>query len=236
MNDNFVRPNTEWVLWYQDLFDRDTPRRVELAGRGWLAGLIELWARHLFEAVQANGERGFSRFNLWLPQTEKSIIVVGDWQGQVRLRRWIYGDRQLTDTGYAEAGDRELLQSVASAHRNLILEGKTSGELLAWAAGVQNRADFIGRLSQVAYPHSIAILSAPGCVIRETPWAWVCLGTTFPPEREKHKHGGGSLLEHDNLEEYRDPVNYDIEDSSDDRGSNTHPGAFQRMARWPFRS
>jgi hypothetical protein len=54
----------EWEIWYQDTFDRDAPRQVEIAGHGLLAGLLQLWERHLLETVQASGRRGFSRFKV----------------------------------------------------------------------------------------------------------------------------------------------------------------------------
>lgn len=44
------------------------PRQVDLAGHGLVKGSIELWARHLFETVQLDGQQGFSRFNLWWKQ------------------------------------------------------------------------------------------------------------------------------------------------------------------------
>ena len=73
----------EWEVWYQDTFDRECPRQVEVAGRGLVEGLIQLWARHLFETVQADGQRGFSRFNLWWKQERRSVVVVGEWEGEV---------------------------------------------------------------------------------------------------------------------------------------------------------
>ena len=68
-------PDAEWEVWYQDLFDRECPRQVEVSGRGLAAGLSELWARHLFETVGVDGQKGFSRFNLWWKQPKKSVMV-----------------------------------------------------------------------------------------------------------------------------------------------------------------
>ena len=47
-------PYAVWQVWYQDNFDRETPRRVEVEGEGLVLGLAELWSRHLFETVQAD--------------------------------------------------------------------------------------------------------------------------------------------------------------------------------------
>ena len=53
-------PRAAWELWYQDLFDRECPRQVEVRGQGLVQGLAELWARHLFETVQVDGQKGLS--------------------------------------------------------------------------------------------------------------------------------------------------------------------------------
>lgn len=87
-------PEAEWEVWYQDTFDRECPRQIEIAGLGLVNGLIELWARHLYETVQANGQKGFSRFNLWWKQKGQSIQVIGEWEGLIQLREWIFGGKQ----------------------------------------------------------------------------------------------------------------------------------------------
>lgn len=125
-----------WQIWYEDTFDRETLRQIETSGQGLTAGLVELWSRHLQETVQAGGEKGFSRFNLWWKQERKSVEVVGEWSGQVRLREWIYGG----------AGDKKLLQRVAAAHTILIRNGKTSETILAAAETTANRQDFAALL------------------------------------------------------------------------------------------
>ena len=136
-----LNSETEWEIWYQDTFDRECPRQVEIAGQGLLEGLIELWTRHLFETVQANGWKGFSRFNLWWKQERKSIEIVGEWEGLVRLRGWVYGGQRQTGRGYVEKVDKELLNKVAAAHENHILSGETSEEILAAAKASGRRED-----------------------------------------------------------------------------------------------
>jgi len=138
-------PSTaEWEIWHQDTFDPDSPRQVEAAGQGLLAGLVQLWARHLFETVQADGRKGFSRFNLWWKQETRSVEIVGDWEGQVRLRQWVYGDKPSTDR---KTGDQALLQWIAATHQQRILRGETSAEILTLAKAAGNRQDFEQHLS-----------------------------------------------------------------------------------------
>lgn len=126
-------PGAEWEVWYQDIFDRECPRQIEVAGRGLAAGLTELWARHLSETVQANGQKGFSRFNLWWKQEKKSVEVAGAWVGMVRLREW-------------GSGDKELLMRIAALHGCLILAGQTSEGILAAAEASERREEFERRL------------------------------------------------------------------------------------------
>jgi hypothetical protein len=140
-----VLPEVDWALWHQDTFDRATPRRVEVAGRGLTAGLVALWAHHLLETVQADGSRGFSRFNLWWEQRGESITVTGAWAGQVQLRRWVYG----AAAPERKSGDEALLEKVARAHGALLLTGGSSEDLLAAAQASDSRRDFERRLSAI---------------------------------------------------------------------------------------
>ncbi len=146
MSPERLESEAEWEVWYQDTFDQESARQVEVVGQGLVEGLIELWARHLFETVQASGQQGFSRFNLWWKQERRSIEVVGEWDGQVRLRGWVFaGDRQ-ANTGYAEKGDKSLLNLIAASHKDLILRGETSEAILATAKASGGREDFVERL------------------------------------------------------------------------------------------
>ncbi len=139
-------PEAEWQVWYQDTFDRECPRQVEVAGRGLVRGLIELWARHLFETVRADGQKGFSRFNLWWKQKGQSIKVVGEWEGSTCLRAWVFGDKQRSYKGYVQEGDEKLLIQVATTHANMALAGQTSEAILAAARTAVSRKDFEARL------------------------------------------------------------------------------------------
>ena len=132
-----LETDAEWQVWYQDTFDRECPRQVEISGQGLVEGLTELWSRHLHETVQANGERGFSRFNLWWKQESKSIEVVGEWEGVVRLRGWVYRDKQQKNKKQTD-----LLKRIAIAHKNRILNGETSEKILATAKAKETREEF----------------------------------------------------------------------------------------------
>ena len=135
-------PDAIWQVWYQDLFDRECPRQVEVDGRGLAAGLLELWARHLFETVGADGQKGFSRFNLWWVQAEKSLEVTGPWDGMVRLRDWVFGDKRRANQGYVAEADKELLNRVAKVHCQLALADQTSEAILTAAGRSASRESF----------------------------------------------------------------------------------------------
>lgn len=135
-----------WEVWYQDTFDIDCPRQVECFGHALVDGLSELWARHLYETVQVNGQKGFSKFNLWWKQEQKSIEIVGEWEGQVRLRRWIFGDMQETKNQYGNAENSDIIKHVAGVHKKLILKGETSEKILEEAKRSMSREEFIKSL------------------------------------------------------------------------------------------
>jgi hypothetical protein len=142
-------PDAEWEIWYEDTFDRECPRQVEIAGLGLMKGLAELWARHLFETVQANGQEGFSRFNLWWKQKGQSIGIVGAWTGSTRLRDWVFGDKRHTREEYVEGEKKELLARLAATHANLILTGQTSEAILTAASASASQEDFEAQLSKL---------------------------------------------------------------------------------------
>jgi hypothetical protein len=131
-----------WELWYQDLFDQECPRKIEMSGQGLVPGLAKLWALHLFETVQADGQKGFSHFNLWWRQKQKSIEINGAWDGMVRLRNWVFGNKRTASRGYLDDGDRELLMGIALAHSCLIMAGQSSEAILAAAQNCAGREVF----------------------------------------------------------------------------------------------
>ena len=129
-------PEAEWQVWYEDMFDREAPRSVEASGRGLVKGLVELWTRHLRETVRPDGKKGFSRFNLWW--TPRSVDIVGDWEGAVRLRGWVFGTQG--------KDNRSLLNRVAAVHAHLIVAGQSSQAILETAVAAQDLQDFEARL------------------------------------------------------------------------------------------
>jgi hypothetical protein len=137
--------HAEWQIWHQDTFDRACPRRVEASGRGLAAGLEELWARHLLEAIDEQGKPGFARFNLWWNQAGKSVEIVGEGAGLARLRQWVWGGRREHKHGRKTA-DKSLLRRIATAHGRLVLAGQTSEPIVAEAANCADEAAFWGWL------------------------------------------------------------------------------------------
>jgi len=139
-----------WAIWYQDTFDQDSPPSVEVRGEGLVNGLVELWARYLFETVQADGQRGFSHFHLRWEQAK--IDIQGDWQGARRLRWWMFGEKTESFSGYVQEADTELLNQVAHTHAILITRQQTAEPILALAVKVVNRTAFKDGLKNLVLP------------------------------------------------------------------------------------
>jgi hypothetical protein len=106
---------------------------MDIAGRGLVAGLAELWARHLFETVRSDGGEGFSRFSLWWKQKNQRVEIVGEWGGMVRLRKWVFGDKKRISRGHVGEADTGLLMGIVMAHSHLVAAGQTSESILAAA-------------------------------------------------------------------------------------------------------
>jgi hypothetical protein len=137
-------PESEWQVWYRDTFDRECPPSVDVSGRGLVRGLMELWARHLFETVCTDGSQGFSHFHLrW---DGMHTDVRGSWEGAVCLREWVFGGKKHGYKGYIEEGDARLLEKVAVVHANLVLAGQPCDQVLTTAAAAVDRQDFEVRL------------------------------------------------------------------------------------------
>ena len=142
-------PDAEWEVWYRDTFDLECPPRVDVNGRALARGLMELWARYLFETVRPGGSKGFSRFHLRWNQT-RIINIEGDWKGATRLREWVFGTEKHSQKGYVEEGDVRLLGKIAVAHANLSLADQSCEQILATAARVAGRKGFEKWLSGLA--------------------------------------------------------------------------------------
>jgi hypothetical protein len=135
-----VMPETpdsgEWEVWYRDTFDRECPPRLEVRGQGLVEGLVELWARYLFESID-----GFSQFSLrWKGQAW--IEIAGDVTGARRLRQWVFGSKEHAERGYVTEADPQVLRVVAAAHATLALAGQTSEAILSAAASAADRDEF----------------------------------------------------------------------------------------------
>lgn len=138
-------PEAAWEVWYRDTFDLECPPSIDASGRGLVKGLVELWARHLFETVRPDGNRGFSRFHLRWAGT-RAIAIEGDWQGATRLRQWVFGSKTHSRKGYVNEGDGRLLEQIAVTHARLILADQPDEQILAAAASAIDRKDFEARL------------------------------------------------------------------------------------------
>jgi hypothetical protein len=139
----------EWEIWYQDNFDLECPRQMEIEGRGLVKGLIELWAHHLYETIQPNVFVGFSRFNLWWKQKECSIEIIGEMLGQVKIRQWVYGNRQSNYLGCMHIADIDLLRVIAEMHCRLVLNDETSEVIIAKALSLDTNKDFIKQIQKL---------------------------------------------------------------------------------------
>jgi hypothetical protein len=139
-------PEAEWEVWYRDTFDLECPPSVDINGRGLARGLMELWARYLFETVRPGGSKGFSRFHLRWNQT-RIIKIEGDWKGATRLREWVFGAKKHGRKGYVEEGDVRLLRKIAVAHANLSLANRPCEQILATATAATGREGFEDWLS-----------------------------------------------------------------------------------------
>ena len=142
-------PEAVWEVWYRDTFDLECPPSVDVRGRGLTKGLMELWARHLFETVRPNGNRGFSRFHLnW--EGKRGIAIEGDWHGATRLRQWVFGSKTHSRRDYTKEGDTRLLKKIAVTHAHLILADQPDEQIIAAAASAVDRKDFETQLLNLA--------------------------------------------------------------------------------------
>lgn len=146
-------PSESWELWYRDLFDRACPPSIDKSGVTLSVGLAELWARHLFEAVQRDGEAGFSSFTLeW---RNRRLAIHGSAAGALRLRRWLFGEQDYTMKGYVSGAERTLLATLAAVHARLIDKPDITEQILLLAEQSPKRASFVHAL------HGLGIQQAP---------------------------------------------------------------------------
>jgi hypothetical protein len=135
-------PDLAWEVWYRDTFDDECPRQCEIKGAGLVHGLTELWARYLCDTVRTGGGYGFCDFHLRLCLAEIGITVKGPWEGAVRLRQWIFGDKEYTGRTCVNEDGARLLESIAVTHAFLHLTGKSSQSILEAALSAATREAF----------------------------------------------------------------------------------------------
>ncbi len=83
----------QWILTYDDLFDREAAPTVQATGTELLEGLTQLWSLHLREGLQDDGQRTFCRFDLrWgepTASTDVDYYLQHHAAGAPKLRRWL---------------------------------------------------------------------------------------------------------------------------------------------------
>ena len=143
---NDLRKEAQWELWYQDSFDRESPRQKEVTGIGLKQGLCSLWAYHLYETIRPEGCIGFSHFNLWLDQQKLSIEIKGDLKGQIKLRQWLFEGRSVKHLPLLQIADETLVTLIAEFHMQLGLKEQTSARIIEMADAARDRDDFLGEI------------------------------------------------------------------------------------------
>lgn len=138
----------EWEIWYQDNFDLESQRQLEIAGNGLVKGLMELWVRHLYETISPTGGMSFSHFNLWCKKYKRSIKIEGDIKGLLRIRQWVFGKYGLYEKNYMEIADQEILNTIANVHWKLSRENKSSEPIVDVANKSKSAKDFISRINR----------------------------------------------------------------------------------------
>ena len=145
LNDGLLE-TAQWELWYQDTFDRESPRQKEVTGIGLKQGLCNLWAYHLYETIRPEGFTGFSHFNLWLNQKKLSIEIKGDLKGQIKLRQWLFEGRSAKLLPLLQIADETLVSLIAEFHIQLGLKEQTSARIIEMADAARDRDDFMGEI------------------------------------------------------------------------------------------
>ncbi|MBG0788819.1 MAG: hypothetical protein H0S79_27325, partial [Anaerolineaceae bacterium] len=117
-----------------------------LSGEGLANGLVELWARHLFETVQPDGQIGFAKFDLWWKNEFWPVLIFGDEGGQLKIRQWVYGEGE-AGPNYLDTADRPLLRAIAETHAQLLTNELESDEIITLASKSNSRAEFLVALN-----------------------------------------------------------------------------------------
>ena len=133
-----------WELWVQDQFDWETPRKVELRGKGLILGLSSLWQYHLRESITPNGQQGFSKFNLWLPGLKKSYEIQANHSSLARIHNWVFGLGECIPN--PEGINYDLLELLGRVHCYLISSGQTEEEIVRIAEESKHSSEFSRKL------------------------------------------------------------------------------------------
>lgn len=140
------RKNEDWELWYQDQFDWDCPRKIEVKGKDLVNGLRLLWQYHLHESITPEGQPGFSKFNLRLPLLKRSVEISAESSSLVNIRDWVLGLGENVPDPLGR--DYGLLDLIGQAHYDLLIRGKNIDEIMRIAEASENRLDFSLKLNE----------------------------------------------------------------------------------------
>jgi hypothetical protein len=138
-----------WELWYADHFDLEASRRLEIQGEGLVKGLELLWQRHLHETIRESGSPGFSHFNIWWKQAQRSIDLPQDHSGLAKIRGWVLKSLIFNMDTQVVHWDWDLLKKLATTHCQLIINGQSVDLILVAAEQSQNYADFFKKLEDM---------------------------------------------------------------------------------------
>jgi len=144
---NIPLQDSRWQLWYQDLFDPETPRQLESQGQGLEKGLIALWLHHLRDSVMRNGQPGFALFNLWFMEEKRSIRIQSCGTGMAKLKQWVLQPDPVFDPSASGKPNQQLLEKIVQAHCQLIAQGLEEEEICQMAAQSQTQEAFVESLS-----------------------------------------------------------------------------------------
>jgi hypothetical protein len=156
-------PTRPWKIVHRDTFDRSEPASAELSGtNGRINGLVELWAKFLFETVHTGSRsvagptpgsiafvefatRGFSEFGLFIDGVG-SVRIDGDLEGGLKLRRWVFGTVQYTLKHAIDEAKLPVLQVIARRHARDLAVEPTAAHLLARALTARDLDAFLALL------------------------------------------------------------------------------------------
>lgn len=150
----------EWEIWHRDTFDREEPSACVARGVGLTKGLVQLWARYLFETVhqvsEFDGKRMITR---WLPGgfselslhwAGRRVEIGGDDDGPGKLRLWIFGEQENCESYARLIAERPRLRTVAEAHALIVTAPNAPRRILRAARSAADWAELEASLANLS--------------------------------------------------------------------------------------